>query len=106
MRGDVTVSGGEQRVVGTGRLLREYVQPGGEDGAVVQGIGKVLLVDKRAASGVDENRVGLHLFQAGGVNQFAGGVGEGAVQADDVAVGKEFVELRFLDFGGKLERRF
>ena len=77
VRGDVAVSGGEQRVVGTGRFLRKHIQSGGKDGAVVQCIGKVLLVDQRTASGVDEDGVGLHLFQAGGIDQFTGGVGEG-----------------------------
>ena len=65
-----------------------------------------MFVDERSSSGVDEDGVGLHLLQAGGINQFAGGVGEGTVQTDDVAVGKEFVELRLSDFGGKLEGGF
>lgn len=100
MRGDVAVSGGEQRVVGTGRFLRKHIQSGGKDGSVVQCIGKVLFVDQRTASGVDEDGVGLHLFQAGGIDQFTGGVGEGAVQADDVAVGKSSSSSVFLISGG------
>ena len=52
--GDVAVPGGESSGCRHGRFLRKHIQSGGKDGAVVQCISKVLLVDQRTASGVDE----------------------------------------------------
>ena len=59
VRSDIAVAGREQRIVGTGRFLREYVYAGGIDGTVVKCVGKVLFVDERAASGIDEDGGGL-----------------------------------------------
>ena len=73
-------AGGEQRIVGTGRFLREYVYAGGIDGTVVKCVGKVLFVDERAASGIDENGGGLHQPKPFCIHHLAGGVGEGTVQ--------------------------
>ena len=103
VRSDVAVTGREQWIVGTGRLLREYVYAGGIDGAVVKCIGKVLFVDERAASGIDEDGGGLHQSEPFCIYHLAGGVGEGTVQADDVTFAEQLVQLHLADFGRKLE---
>ena len=103
MRSDVAVTGREQWIVGTGRLLREYVYAGGIDGAVVKCVGKVLFVDERAASGIDEDGGGLHQSEPFCIYHLAGGVGEGTVQTDDVTFAEQLVQLHLADFGRKLE---
>ena len=103
VRGDIAIAGGEQRIVGAGRFLRKNIDAGGVDASAVQCVGQVLLVDEWPASCVDEDGGGFHQAEAAGIDHFAGLLGEGAVQADDVAFGKQFVQLDLLDFGRQLE---
>ena len=58
--GDEAVPGGQQWIVGAGRFFGEDIQSGSIDFSGVKGIGKVLLVDERPASGVDKDGGGFH----------------------------------------------
>ncbi len=53
-------------------------------------------VDQRAASGVDQHGAALHPRQAVAVDQVAGGRVQRAVQAEDVALGEQGIEVRVL----------
>ena len=69
MWGDEAVSGSQQRIVGTGWLGGEHIQSGGIDFVIIQSFCQVMLVDQRTTAGIDLNGIGLHQFQATGVNQ-------------------------------------
>ena len=90
VRGEHHVGECEQRVVGRNRLDGEHVQAGGGQPAGAQRVDERLLVDDRAAGGVDQHRVGLHQGQRGAVEHAGGLLGQRQVQRDDVAGGQQF----------------
>ena len=73
-----------QRRVGRQRLLREDVQRGARELARAQRRDERLLVDERAARGVDEQRAGPQQRQARRVDQAARRRRDRQVEADDV----------------------
>ena len=72
--------------------MREDVDGGAAQVAVVEGFGEGVDVDHGAARGVDEVAAGFHLRDAFGVDEVLGGGGFGYMQADDVGVGEQGVE--------------
>ena len=62
----------EQRVVGRQRLGVGDVERGAGEPALAQRVGERVLVDDRAARGVDEDRVGLHARERVGVDRGGG----------------------------------
>ncbi|MNO97301.1 hypothetical protein D3C76_890040 [compost metagenome] len=106
MRGDDHVGEGQQ--AGEHVVLQRQVGTVGEEDvgfffidvqaevaelAALQRLDQRRGVDQRAAAAVDQHRAALHLLQAVGVDQVAGGVVERAVQADDVRLAEQPVEL-------------
>ena len=66
------------------RLAVEDVEARGEDGAGLQGVDQRVLVDHRAAGGVDEDCRRLHERQLRRADEVAGGLVERNMQAHDV----------------------
>src|ERR1700677_2788583 len=60
MRGENDVVELQDRIVGVGRLLLQNVEPGAGDAAFLQSLGQRLLVDDRAARGIDQIAGRLH----------------------------------------------
>jgi hypothetical protein len=77
---DDAVRRSNQRVVSHGRLDAEHVSGIAGNDARGERIGERLLVDQRAATGIDDERRRLHRGQAFGVQQRFGVRGQRAVQ--------------------------
>ena len=73
-----------QRRVGRQRLLGEHVERGAGEPARTQRCDERLLVDERAARGVDEQRAGPQQREPGRVDEAARRIRDRQVEADDV----------------------
>ena len=75
------------------RLLLVDIEAGGEDAAVLQRRAQGGLVDDRAAGGVDEHRGRLHPLQLWRGDQVPGRLGQRYVDADEVRLAEQRVEV-------------
>ncbi len=81
----------QQRVSREGRLLGQHVDSGAAQAPVPQGAGEGRRVHESAAGGVDQHRIIRHQVQLPGTNKATGLGREGAMQADHIRSGQEFI---------------
>ena len=84
-----TLSRPSSGLSGGDRLDGEHVEARGGQPPGAQRLDERVLVDDRAARGVDQHRVGFHPGQRGAVQHACGLVGQRQVQRDDVAGGEQ-----------------
>lgn len=80
-------------MVRIGGFLGEGVEAGAGDAVLAQRREQRRLVDQPAAGGVDDDGIGLHQRQTLGIDQVAGLGRQRAVQADDVALRQQGVQI-------------
>jgi hypothetical protein len=90
----------EQRMPGGQRLGDEGVEAGAGDAAVLERGSQGVLVDERAARGVDQERGRLHRGEEARPDEPAGLVGQWRVQRHDVRPLRQLLEAGRLGAGG------
>ncbi len=98
--GDEAVLGGEERVVGFGGFDGEDVEASSGDAAFVEGFGEGGFIDEGAAAGVDDHGLAFHEAEGALADEVLGGIGERAVEADDVGQAEDVVDFGGGDTGG------
>ena len=100
--GEITVFGGEERIVGCGWFGGDDVGSVGGELVAVEGFGHGGIIDKGTSASVDEDGRRLHGGEPFGIYEVEGVFGEGTMERDDVALLEEGVKVGFLDAVGEV----
>ncbi len=84
-----------QRAVGRRRLGAEGIQAGTGDAAFAERFYQGVGVDQLTTGSVDQDGAWAHALELGSANQVVVGLGQRAVQADDIAFSQQAIEILF-----------
>ena len=92
MRGDDHPFIFEQRIIRFGRFIAQHIQCRAAETSGIERILKCFFIDNFTARGVDQKRILFHQREPGFIHQIACLIGQGAVQRDEITLGKQSIQ--------------